>query len=57
MLNFNNKARPQNKDNKKKQETFLILQKIFMMAESQLSMLLRANYFLQNQQQEQDLKY
>ena len=36
MLNFNNKARPQNKGNKKKttKETFLILQKIFMTAES-----------------------
>ena len=35
ILNFNNKARPKNRDDKKsKKKMFLILQKIFMMAEN-----------------------
>ena len=34
ILNFNNKARPKNRDDKKTKKMFLILQKIFMMAEN-----------------------
>ena len=41
IVNFNNKTRPKNKDDKKK--TFLILQKIFIMVE--LLILLRVDYF------------
>ena len=44
-LNFNNKARQKNKDDKKIKETFLILQKIFMKVGNLLSMLLRVDYF------------
>ena len=43
IVNFNNKTRPKNKDDKKKM--FLILQKIFIMVESWLLMLLRVDYF------------
>ena len=42
---FNNKARPKNKNDKKIKEMLLILQKIFMRVENQLSMLLRVDYF------------
>ena len=42
ILNFNNKTRPKNKDDKK---IFLITHKIFIMVENQLLMLLRADYF------------
>ena len=45
ILNFNNKARQKNKDDKKIKETFLILQKIFMKVGNLLSMLLRVDYF------------
>ena len=45
ILNFNNKARPKSKDNKKIKEIFLIVQKKFMNVENLLSMLLRADYF------------
>ena len=49
ILNFNNKARYENKDDKKKKiiikEMFLILQKFFMKVENQLSMPFRADYF------------
>ena len=34
ILNFNTKARPKNKEDKKVKEMFLILQKIFMMIEN-----------------------
>ena len=34
ILNFNNKARPKNRDDKKSKKMFLILQKIFIMAEN-----------------------
>ena len=42
ILNFNNKTRPKNKDDKK---IFLIAHKIFIMVENQLLMLLKADYF------------
>ena len=46
VLNFNNKTIPKNRDDKKKLEkTFLMLQKILMKVENQLSMRLRADYF------------
>ena len=45
ILNFNNKARPKNKDDKKVKEMFLIQQKTFMRVENQLSMLLRVDHF------------
>ena len=45
ILNFNNKARPKSKDNKKIKEIFLIVQKKFMNVENLLSILLRADYF------------
>ena len=45
ILNFNNKARPKSKHNKKIKEIFLIVQKKFMNVENLLSMLLRADYF------------
>ena len=34
ILNFNNKARTKNRDDKKNKNMFLILQKIFMMVEN-----------------------
>ena len=34
ILNFHNKARSKNRDDKKEKKKFLILQKIFMMAEN-----------------------
>ena len=34
ILNFNSKARPKNKDDKKIKEMFLIMQKIFMRVEN-----------------------
>ena len=46
ILNFNNKARPKKKNNKKKTKNmFLILHKIFMMVENQLLMILTVDYF------------
>ena len=40
IVNFNNKARPKNKNDKN-----LILHKIFILVENQLLMLLRVDYF------------
>ena len=34
ILNFNNKTRPKNSDDKKSKEIFLIAQKIFVMVEN-----------------------
>ena len=45
ILNFNNKTRAKNKDDKKTKKISLIAHKIFIMVEIQLLMLLRANYF------------
>ena len=45
ILNFNDKARPKNRDDKKNKTMFLILQIIFVMVANQLSVLSRADYF------------
>ena len=42
ILNFNNKARPKNKDDKK---NILIAQKIFIMVENYLLVLFKGDYF------------